>query len=140
MCPAKLNPTGERGFIIPIGGGEDRVKDMHIHRLFVELSGGAAANIVVIPTASQMETTGADYNRMFRDLGAARVEIPVPRPRIRLADDGPRLCHGRLLSRFRCQSSLGCGAWGAPALGAPTRPLGIPMGYCGILPVMPSTR
>ena len=75
MCPAKLNPTGERGFIIPIGGGEDRVKDMHIHRLFVELSGGAAANFVVIPTASQMETTGADYNRMFRDLGAARVEL-----------------------------------------------------------------
>ena len=78
MSPAKLNRTEERGFIIPIGGGEDRVKDMHIHRRFVELSGGAAADIVVIPTASQLETTGADYNRIFRDLGAGRVEfLPI---------------------------------------------------------------
>ena len=78
MCPAKLNRTEERGFIIPIGGGEDRVKDMAIHRRFVELSGGAEADIVVIPTASQLETTGADYNRIFRDLGAGRVEfLPI---------------------------------------------------------------
>ena len=33
--------------IIPIGGGEDRVKERHIHRRFVELSGGAGADIVV---------------------------------------------------------------------------------------------
>ena len=78
MCPAKLNVPKDRGFIIPIGGGEDRVKEMQIHRRFVELSGGPDADIVVIPTASQMETTGADYNRMFRDLGAGRVEfLPI---------------------------------------------------------------
>ncbi len=78
MCPAKLNVHDERGFIIPIGGGEDRVKEMQIHRRFVELSGGPKADIVVIPTASQMETTGADYNRMFRDLGVGRVEfLPI---------------------------------------------------------------
>ncbi len=78
MCPAKLNRTEARGFIIPIGGGEDRVKDRHIHRRFVELSGGSAADIVVIPTASQMETTGADYNHIFRDLGAGQVEfLPI---------------------------------------------------------------
>ncbi len=78
MCPAKLNVPKDRGFIIPIGGGEDRVEEMQIHRRFVELSGGPDADIVVIPTASQMETTGADYNRMFRDLGAGRVEfLPI---------------------------------------------------------------
>ena len=78
MSPAKLNRTEERGFIIPIGGGEDRVKDMLIHRRFVELSGGPVADIVVIPTASQLETTGPDYNRIFRELGAGRVEfLPI---------------------------------------------------------------
>ena len=40
MCPAPVAAQGERGFIIPIGGGEDRVKEMQIHRKFVELSGG----------------------------------------------------------------------------------------------------
>lgn len=78
MCPAKLNRTEVRGFIIPIGGGEDRIKDKLIHRRFVELSGGPTADIIVIPTASQIETTGADYNRIFRDLGAAQVEfLPI---------------------------------------------------------------
>jgi cyanophycinase len=78
MCPAKVTIREERGFIIPIGGGEDRAKDMHIHRRFVALAGGRDADIVVIPTASQMESTGADYNRMFRELGAAQVEfLPI---------------------------------------------------------------
>tara|TARA_R110000787_G_scaffold189616_1_gene301250 strand:+ start:779 stop:925 length:147 start_codon:yes stop_codon:yes gene_type:complete len=43
MCPAPVSETQERGFIIPIGGGEDRVKEMQIHRKFVELSGGEDA-------------------------------------------------------------------------------------------------
>ena len=48
------------------------------HRRFVELSGGAQADIVVIPTASQLETTGADYMSIFRGLGAGRVEfLPI---------------------------------------------------------------
>ena len=51
MCPTTLADESGRGFIIPIGGGEDRVKEMQIHRKFVELSGGADAYIVVIPTA-----------------------------------------------------------------------------------------
>ncbi len=78
MCPAQLSANQDRGFIIPIGGGEDRVKDRHIHRRFVDLSGGPGADIVVIPTASELETTGQDYNRIFRDLGAAVVDfLPI---------------------------------------------------------------
>ena len=78
MCPAPVTPDTPRGFIIPIGGGEDRVKEMQIHRRFVELCGGAEADIVVIPTASQLETTGADYLSIFRGLGAGRVEfLPI---------------------------------------------------------------
>jgi cyanophycinase len=78
MCPAPLHADTPRGFIIPIGGGEDRVKERGIHRRFIEMAGGADADIVVIPTASVLESTGDDYNRMFRDLGAGTVEfLPI---------------------------------------------------------------
>ncbi|MEB8387681.1 cyanophycinase [Rhodobacteraceae bacterium KMM 6894] len=73
MCPSTPADESTRGFIIPIGGGEDRVKEMQIHRRFVELSGGADADIVVIPTASMQESTGQDYHRIFSGLGAAKV-------------------------------------------------------------------
>lgn len=80
MCPAPVSEETDRGYIIPIGGGEDRVKEMQIHRKFVELSGGADADIVVIPTASMLEETGPDYNRIFSDLGAGKVEfLPISR-------------------------------------------------------------
>ena len=80
MCPASLADENTRGYIIPIGGGEDRVKEMQIHRRFVELSGGADARIVVIPTASMLDETGEDYNRIFSDLGAGKVDfLPITR-------------------------------------------------------------
>ncbi len=88
MCPAKITANQDRGFIIPIGGGEDRVKERHIHRRFVDLAGAAGADIVVIPTASEMESTGPDYNRIFRDLGAAVVDfLPIAK---RADCDNPR--------------------------------------------------
>lgn len=88
MCPAPSNQNHARGFIIPIGGGEDRVKERHVHRRFVELSGGKDADIVVIPTASELESTGPDYNRIFRDLGAAEVDfLPISK---RADCDNPR--------------------------------------------------
>ncbi len=78
MCPAPVNDHHTRGFIIPIGGGEDRVKEMQIHRRFVELSGGPDADIIVIPTASRLDRTGPDYNAIFHDLGAEQVEyLPI---------------------------------------------------------------
>ncbi|MFT5742615.1 MAG: cyanophycinase [Paracoccaceae bacterium] len=80
MCPASPASENDRGFIIPIGGGEDRVKEMQIHRKFVELSGGADAYIVVIPTASMLDETGEDYNRIFSSLGAGKVDfLPITR-------------------------------------------------------------
>lgn len=75
MCPATPADESARGFIIPIGGGEDRVKEMQIHRRFVDLSGGKDAYIVVIPTASMQESTGQDYHRIFSSLGAGKVDF-----------------------------------------------------------------
>jgi cyanophycinase len=78
MCPARVSEDQPRGLIIPIGGGEDKVKEMQIHRRFLESSGGADADIVVIPTASRLESTGPDYNEIFRELGAGCVEfLPI---------------------------------------------------------------
>ncbi len=95
MCPAPVEDNAPRGFIIPIGGGEDRVKEKQIHRKFVELSGGADSDIVVIPTASMLEETGPDYNRIFSELGAGQVEfLPISR---RADCDNPEF--GEMLDR-----------------------------------------
>ena len=78
MSPARVPENSKRVFIIPIGGGEDKQKEMLIHRKFVEFSGGTDSDIVVVPTASQLEETGPDYNEIFRDLGAGQVEfLPI---------------------------------------------------------------
>jgi cyanophycinase len=72
--PSKVAPGTQRGYIIPIGGAEEKEHSREILARFVSLSGGHDANIVVIPTASQMPDTGARYERIFRELGAAHIE------------------------------------------------------------------
>ncbi len=64
----------QRGWIIPIGGAEEKDNQPAILARFVELCGGDQADIVVIPTASRMADTGARYERIFGELGAGRVE------------------------------------------------------------------
>jgi cyanophycinase len=72
MGASKVAAGGERGWIIPIGGAEDKENTPAILRRFVALAGGREADIVVIPTASQLADTGARYERIFTHLGAAR--------------------------------------------------------------------
>jgi cyanophycinase len=59
-----------RGYIIPIGGAEEKLRDAAILERFVTLCGGKDARIAIIPTASSQADTGAGYERLFRDLGA----------------------------------------------------------------------
>jgi cyanophycinase len=67
-------PEGQtRGWIIPIGGAENKENDRHILERFVRVSGGRDADIVVIPTASRLNETGPRYEKLFREIGAARV-------------------------------------------------------------------
>ena len=73
--PSKV-PEGEtRGWIVPIGGAENKENDRHILERFIRVSGGEAADIVVIPTASRMNETGPRYEKLFSDIGAARVTV-----------------------------------------------------------------
>ncbi len=72
MCASKVIEGNERGWIVPIGGAEDKENSPQILRRFVELAGGAEADIVVIPTASLQRGTGPRYERLFTEMGAAR--------------------------------------------------------------------
>jgi cyanophycinase len=65
----------KRGFLIPIGGAEEKEVDPVILQQFVDLCGGEKANIVVFPTASRLEDTGARYVDIFRRLGAGTVDF-----------------------------------------------------------------
>ncbi len=75
MCPSKVAEGGTRGFIVPIGGAENKENDPKILARFVKVSGGDDADIVVIPTASRAHETGGRYEKIFRDLGASRVDV-----------------------------------------------------------------
>ena len=75
MSPASVPEGHTRGFIVPIGGAEDKVGDDVILKRFVELSGGRDATIVVIPTASELRDTGRRYARLFEGLRARKVAV-----------------------------------------------------------------
>ena len=63
-----LHESTSRGYIVPIGGAEDKSGDMRILKRFAELCGGRRARIAIIPTASQLDDTGHKYAKLFREL------------------------------------------------------------------------
>jgi len=77
VSPAKVEDTHTRGWIVPVGGAEDKEQDAIILRRFIEVSGASAARIIIIPTASRMPDTGPRYERIFRNLGA-RSAVSLP--------------------------------------------------------------
>jgi cyanophycinase len=73
--PSKI-PQGEtRGWIVPIGGAENKENDPDILERFIRVSGGESADIVVIPAASRVHETGQRYEKIFKDLGARQVTV-----------------------------------------------------------------
>lgn len=78
MSPSKIEGEKKRGFIVPIGGAEDKEGAAGILRKFLEVSGGKSARIVIIPTASKLEDTGRRYEKLFRKLGADEAKsLPI---------------------------------------------------------------
>jgi cyanophycinase len=73
--PSKVPAGAARGWIVPIGGAENKENDRHILERFVRVAGGDEANIVVIPTASRLHETGPRYEQLFRELGAPEVLV-----------------------------------------------------------------
>ncbi|MEO8809333.1 MAG: cyanophycinase [Rhodanobacter sp.] len=75
MCPSRVQEGEQRGWIVPIGGAENKENDARILERFVGLCGGSEADIVVIPTASQLPETGTRYEEIFSGMGAAHVTV-----------------------------------------------------------------
>lgn len=73
--PSPEPSPGSRGFVIPIGGAEDKISDRRILQQFVQLCGGANSVLAVIPTASMVPVTGDAYRQLFSELGVGRIDI-----------------------------------------------------------------
>jgi cyanophycinase len=75
MCPSNESDNSSRGFIVPIGGGEEKLGNPEILDRFVEICGGRTAKIGIIPTASELEDTGRNYEKLFRTLGIRHARV-----------------------------------------------------------------
>lgn len=66
--------TGTKGYLVLIGGAEDKKEDKIVLRRIVELNN--AKHVVVVPTASEYPGTLADaYNVAFTDLGVEQISV-----------------------------------------------------------------
>ncbi|HMB93291.1 MAG TPA: hypothetical protein VKP65_20740, partial [Rhodothermales bacterium] len=78
MSPSKGTLGVDRGYVIPIGGAEDKIKNPVILQRFADLAGGPDGSIVVIPTASEREETGPRYVQLFEEMGVGQaVSTPL---------------------------------------------------------------
>ena len=77
------------GAIMAIGGAEDKLDDKIILSTFVQLAGGRAARIAVVPTASSIEAAGERYKAIFLGLGAEQAEVVFLADRHAAAADAP---------------------------------------------------
>jgi cyanophycinase len=78
MSPSPHNGDQLRGYVIPIGGAEERTGSMRVLRRFATLCGGRRARIVIIPTASGLADTGERYIEIFGKIGVKHaVSLPI---------------------------------------------------------------
>ena len=77
MSPANNIAGADRGYIIPIGGAEEKLNNPEILDRFADVCGGKDARIGIIPTASELEDTGRNYEKLFRKLGVQARESPA---------------------------------------------------------------
>lgn len=75
MCPADAIRNTDRGYIIPIGGAEEKLHDPAILDRFVNECGGKKSRISIIPTASELQDTGRNYEKLFRKLGVRHAQV-----------------------------------------------------------------
>jgi cyanophycinase len=75
MTPSNHANDSDRGYIIPIGGAEEKFHNPEILDRFVEVCGGKSARIAIIPTASELEDTGRNYEKLFRKLGIKHARV-----------------------------------------------------------------
>lgn len=64
-----------RGYLIPIGGAEEKFHNPEILDRFIEICGGKRARIAIIPTASDLDDTGRNYEKLFRKIGIQHAQV-----------------------------------------------------------------
>lgn len=70
--------ASQRGYIVAVGGAEDKAGDVAILRRFAALCGAGTARIAIIPTASEHDDAGERYQALFRGLGVEdALVVPV---------------------------------------------------------------
>ena len=74
MSPS-TNNHADRGYIIPICGAEEKFHNPEILDRFIEICGGKDARIGIIPTASELEDTGRNYEKLFRQIGVKHARV-----------------------------------------------------------------
>jgi len=75
MSPANNVSGNKRGYVIPIGGGEEKFNNPEILDRFVDICGGKESRIGIIPTASELEDTGRNYEKLFRQIGVKHAKV-----------------------------------------------------------------
>jgi len=75
MCPAESIENIERGYIVPIGGAEEKLNNTAILDRFISICGGSDSRIAIIPTASELEDTGRNYEKLFRKIGVKHTQV-----------------------------------------------------------------
>jgi cyanophycinase len=112
MSPAQTSDGLHRGYIVPIGGAEDKVGDAEILKRVLKLC-GVRPSMAIIPTASRKEDTGRNYQSLFEGFGAnayvlnflAREDCEDPEALKILADcDGVFITGG---NQLRLSTTLG---------------------------------
>src|SRR3954465_1789012 len=64
------------GYLLVIGGAEDKYNERRILKKFLELAGGPKAEILIVPVASDFPEFAADvYTQAFRNLGVANPRV-----------------------------------------------------------------
>ena len=75
MSPSNHTSNEKRGYIVPIGGAEEKFDNPEILDRFIDICGGKDARIAIIPTASELEDTGRNYEKLFRRIGIKHARV-----------------------------------------------------------------
>lgn len=75
MSPSNHAGNESRGYIIPIGGAEEKLHNPQILDHFIDICGGKTSRIAIIPTASELEDTGRNYEKLFRKIGVKHAKV-----------------------------------------------------------------
>ncbi len=75
MSPSRKSGDNTRGYIIPIGGAEEKLDNPEILDRFIDVCGGRSSRVAIIPTASELEDTGRNYEKLFRKIGVKHAKV-----------------------------------------------------------------